>query len=71
MLAEPDEEGADVVSQISALILMTLIGLASAWRFYEVWDYTLRLHEKMAAALWLIFWLGPPIYFLWTKGVRG
>ena len=50
---------------------MTLIGVASAWRFYEVWDYTLRLHEKMAAALWLAFWLGPPLYFIWTKGVMG
>jgi hypothetical protein len=20
---------------------------------------------------WLVFWLGPPLYFIWTKGVMG
>jgi hypothetical protein len=27
--------------------------------------------QRIAIIAWLIFWLGPPLYFIWIKGVMG
>jgi len=58
--------GAD---QTFCLFLMFLIGgfssCASAF-----WSDMTRAQRFLFIA-WLAFWLGPPIYFVWTKGVMG
>jgi hypothetical protein len=32
---------------------------------------TTPTRQRIAIAVWLAFWLGPPLYFIWTKGVMG
>jgi hypothetical protein len=28
-------------------------------------------YKRPLLIAWTIFWLGPPLYFIWTKGVMG
>jgi hypothetical protein len=43
---------------------MVAIGLITGW------DRMPRRKQFFIIA-WLVFWLGPPLYFIWTKGVLG
>ena len=70
MLAEFDEEGREMSEHKVIMCLMMLIGLASWALIVEDWpDYTRSL--RVVALAWLAFWLGPPMYFIWTKVVMG
>lgn len=58
--------GAD---QTLCLFLMFLIGImafptTAFWADMNKWQRGLLI-------AWVAFWLGPPIYFVWTKGVMG
>ena len=56
--------------QILCLIFMFVIGLISSIPISALWDeYSNKL--KVLSIGWLVFWLWPPLYFLWTKGVMG
>jgi hypothetical protein len=48
---------------------MFAIGLVSSILLAE-WDIMSRRRQFLLVA-WLVFWLGPPLYFIWTKGVMG
>lgn len=58
--------GAD---QIFCLVLMFIIGGCS-FGASALWSDMTKAQRGLFIA-WLAFWLGPPIYFLWTKGVMG
>jgi hypothetical protein len=34
-------------------------------------DWRLPRRKRILWGAWLVFWLGPPLYFIWTKGVLG
>jgi hypothetical protein len=48
---------------------MFVIG-AGAIGLITGWDRMPRRKQFFIVA-WLVFWLGPPLYFIWTKGVLG
>jgi hypothetical protein len=70
LLAEPDEEGREMTAQTAALFLMTAVGVVSLAWLTDDWRTT-PTRQRIAIATWLAFWLGPPLYFIWTKGVMG
>jgi hypothetical protein len=58
-----------MTAQQSCLLFMFAIGTVSA-TFLINWDHTPR-RQRFLIVAWLVFWLGPPLYFIWTKGVLG
>jgi hypothetical protein len=34
-------------------------------------DERVSRRKRLILIAWAIFWLGPPLYFIWTKGVMG
>jgi hypothetical protein len=70
-LAEFNTKGAVVMitAQQICLLLMLAIGAVSFVLLAE-WDIMSRRRQFLLLA-WLVFWLGPPLYFIWTKGVMG
>jgi len=58
-----------MTAQITCLCFMSLIGTGCLGWVTE-WDRMSRRKQFLIAA-WLAFWLGPPLYFIWTKGVLG
>jgi hypothetical protein len=58
-----------MISQETCLLLMLVIGMVSA-SLLTGWDHMSRRKQFLVVA-WLVFWLGPPLYFIWTKGVLG
>ncbi len=70
-MAEFNTKGAVVMitAQQICLLLMLAIGAVSFVLLAE-WDIMSRRRQFLLLA-WLVFWLGPPLYFIWTKGVMG
>ncbi len=58
-----------MTDQQSCLLLMFAIGGVSSPLLIG-WDHMPRRKRALIIA-WLVFWLGPPLYFIWTKGVLG
>ncbi len=58
-----------ITAQQICLLLMLAIGAVSFVLLAE-WDIMSRRRQFLLLA-WLVFWLGPPLYFIWTKGVMG
>jgi hypothetical protein len=58
-----------MTSQQTCLLLMLAIGVASAL-LLTGWDHMSR-RKQFLVATWLVFWIGPPLYFIWIKGVMG
>lgn len=58
-----------MTAQFLSLTGMFLIGVFSAPRTVD-WENMSR-RKRVLVIAWLIFWLGPPLYFIWTKGVLG
>ncbi len=57
--------------QFGCLAAMLAIGMFSiAFFVADNWGRMERRHRILWGA-WLVFWLGPPLYFIWTKGVLG
>jgi hypothetical protein len=54
-------------SQQICLSLMFLIGGMGLCFL----DEGLSRRKRLILIAWAIFWLGPPLYFIWTKGVLG
>jgi hypothetical protein len=55
--------------QIS-LMVMFWVGVMGFALFASEWK-SWPLRKRALAVAWLVFWLGPPLYFIWTKGVLG
>lgn len=55
--------------QVICLSIMFCIGGLSAPAI-PFWD-EMTPRQRALAVAWLVFWLGPPLYFIWTKGVLG
>jgi hypothetical protein len=58
-----------MISQETCLLLMLVIGMISTLGFQWWPDWT-KVQRRLSI-LWIVFWLGPPLYFVWTKGVLG
>jgi len=58
-----------ITAQQICLLLMLAIGVVSFVLLAE-WD-TMSRRKQFLLLAWLAFWLGPPLYFIWTKGVMG
>jgi hypothetical protein len=59
------------IEQVFALLGMFMIGAMSATAL-SYWQYlSLSKPRRFALGAWILFWLGPPLYFIWTKGVMG
>ena len=56
-------------AQVTCLSFMFFIGMV-AIGLITGWDRMPRRKQFFIIA-WLVFWLGPPLYFIWTKGVLG
>jgi hypothetical protein len=56
-------------AQMICLFFMLMIGVLSAPTI-GIWDDMSR-RKRVLLVAWLVFWLGPPLYFIWTKGVLG
>jgi len=56
--------------QLICLFFMSCIGGLSAPAIPYHWD-KMTPRQRVLGVAWLAFWLGPPMYFLWTKGVLG
>jgi hypothetical protein len=57
-------------AQFLSLVLRLMIGTCSWLTMTVDWGHMSRRKQFFIAA-WLVFWLGPPLYFIWTKGVLG
>jgi hypothetical protein len=57
-------------TQMICLFFMFCIGGLSAPTIPAFWDEMTR-RKRVLLVAWLVFWLGPPLYFIWTKGVLG
>lgn len=55
--------------QTFCLFLMFLVGLMGVPAIAS-WSDMTKGQQRLLIA-WLAFWLGPPIYFVWTIGVMG
>ncbi len=56
--------------QIICLFFMFCIGALGVPPIPVLWD-EMTPRQRALAVAWLVFWLGPPLYFIWTKGVLG
>jgi hypothetical protein len=56
--------------QFICLFFMFWIGALSGAPILYHWD-EMTPRQRALAVAWLVFWLGPPLYFIWTKGVLG
>jgi len=56
-------------AQMACLWAMFFIGAMSSGLLFG-WDHMSR-RMKFLVVAWLVFWLGPPLYVLWTNGVIG
>ncbi len=72
MLAEFDEEGAAAVTdaQVFCLSIMFLSGTITT-AFVAIFWEDMSQRKRRYILTGLALWLGPPMYFLWTKGVMG
>lgn len=52
------------------LTLMFTLGLAFAVLVQIGWDHASRRNRAYRVA-WVLLWLAPPLWFIWTKGVMG
>jgi len=70
-LAQPHRQGAFAVTdaQVICLSIMFVIGYGGVFGLPSWEERSFR--QRMAIIAWLVFWLGPPMYFIWTKGVMG
>ena len=57
-------------AQVMCLLLMFVIGAFSVALMQLGWDHASRLNRALRVA-WALFWLVPPLWFIWTKGVMG
>ena len=55
--------------QVLCLALMFGVGFISC-PFLEGWSEKTKSQQRLLIA-WLAFWMAPPLYFVWTKGVMG
>jgi len=55
--------------QAMCLTLMFVIGYGAVFALPNWEERSFR--QRIAIIAWLIFWLGPPLYFIWIKGVMG
>ena len=55
--------------QVICLSIMFVIGYCGVFGVSNWQERSFRY--RMAIIAWLVFWLGPPLYFIWTKGVLG
>ena len=58
-----------VISQVTCLLLMLLIGIISL--LGAMWWYDWTKVQRGLFIAWIALWVVPPLYFIWTKGVLG
>jgi hypothetical protein len=56
-----------IPTQALSLFVMFVVGVMSL----SFLDERLSRRKRLILIAWVIFWLGPPLYSVWTKGVLG